>query len=1039
MRPLSALWAFGLLGSLARGKNTYDTRFDATTWDDERWRLRTASLDQGHYQSRMSLANGYLGINLAAVGPFFEVDTPVDGDDIEGWPLFNRRQSFATIAGFYDYQPTTNGSNFPWLYQYGGESVISGIPHWAGLLLKVGDDVLDARVSASQISNFSSTLDMKVGVLTWNFTWTPEHAKGIDVEYTMFVHKKYVNRAAVQLRAKSSEDLDVTVIDVLDGDCAVRSTPTEQYFNEKQPVIYSAVNPRGISNVTAYVYSTLSGTDECHWNRRWNFKDESIIGGNESSIAQAMTMSLRAELPGTVTKYIGAASNDAFDDPQGVARDASCSGAQTGFDDLLSTHSEEWRAILTEESVDDYRYPNGTIPNDPNIVDLQITAITNPFQLLQNTVSSNAIKAAGNNTKLDVNSISVCGLYSDCYAGMIFWDADVWMSPGLVVSHPHAAKQIARYRVEKYPQAQANIETAYQSSQNETKFSKHGAVYPWTSGRFGNCTATGPCFDYEYHINGDIGLELYNYLAVTGDTEFFSEQLFPIYDSVAEFYSNLVSYNESDRRYFLRNATDPDEFANHVDDPGYTDTLIKTHLDTANDLRQRMGMVQIDAWNNISYIMEIPVDQNADIIKEYETMNNTISVKQADVILVDDFLDYPNPYTNNDLDYYAGKQSPDGPAMTYGVFSVVANRFSPSGCSSYTYDLYGTQPYIRGPWYQFSEQIIDNYNENGGTHPAYPFLTGVGGAHRVAIFGYLGLRLMLDSVNIDPSLPPQIPYLNYRTIYWQGWPLNATSNQTHTTLTRLPTPLENANMTFVDHPIPVTIGLATNSTKSPHLLHPNTTLTLPNRQIGDQKTLPGNLAQCRPIIYTSQPYQKGQFPLSAIDGAVSTKWSPQSSNVLASIVVSLPWEETGFVPVSGLKFDWAQAPPRMWKVEFSNSSTVFRTGNSSSLSSSSSSAAKGTGRKGDDDSEAVVLVAQSGAEGVQISDPYDPSTAAEIRLYSSNTTNVTLEGTAVVWSGKFAVLTIEGNQGLVDGSGSGASVAEWGIIGPEGRDVVTGR
>ncbi|KAI7313315.1 glycoside hydrolase family 65 protein [Hortaea werneckii] len=1039
MRPLSALWAFGLLGSLARGKNTYDTRFDATTWDDERWRLRTASLDQGHYQSRMSLANGYLGINLAAVGPFFEVDTPVDGDDIEGWPLFNRRQSFATIAGFYDYQPTTNGTNFPWLYQYGGESVISGIPHWAGLLLKVGDDVLDARVSASQISNFSSTLDMKVGVLTWNFTWTPEHAKGIDVEYTMFVHKKYVNRAAVQLRAKSSEDLDVTVIDVLDGDCAVRSTPTEQYFNEKQPVIYSAVNPRGISNVTAYVYSTLSGTDECHWNRRWNFKDESIIGGNESSIAQAMTMSLRAELPGTVTKYIGAASNDAFDDPQGVARDASCSGAQTGFDDLLSTHSEEWRAILTEESVDDYRYPNGTIPNDPNIVDLQITTITNPFQLLQNTVSSNAIKAAGNNTKLDVNSISVCGLYSDCYAGMIFWDADVWMSPGLVVSHPHAAKQIARYRVEKYPQAQANIETAYQSSQNETKFSKHGAVYPWTSGRFGNCTATGPCFDYEYHINGDIGLELYNYLAVTGDTEFFSEQLFPIYDSVAEFYSNLVSYNESDRRYFLRNATDPDEYANHVDDPGYTDTLIKTHLDTANDLRQRMGMVQIDAWNNISYLMEIPVDQNADIIKEYETMNNTISVKQADVILVDDFLDYPNPYTNNDLDYYAGKQSPDGPAMTYGVFSVVANRFSPSGCSSYTYDLYGTQPYIRGPWYQFSEQLIDNYNENGGTHPAYPFLTGVGGAHRVAIFGYLGLRLMLDSVNIDPSLPPQIPYLNYRTIYWQGWPLNATSNQTHTTLTRLPTPLENANMTFVDHPIPVTIGLATNSTNSPHLLHPNTTLTLPNRQIGDQKTLPGNLAQCRPVIHTSQPYQKGQFPLSAIDGAVSTKWSPQSSNVSASITVALPWEETGFVPVSGLKFDWAQAPPRMWKVEFSNSSTVFRTGNSSSLSSSSSSAAKGTGRKGDDDSEAVVLVAQSGAEGVQISDPYDPSTAAEIRLYSSNTTNVTLEGTAVVWSGKFAVLTIEGNQGLVDGSGSGASVAEWGIIGPEGRDVVTGR
>ncbi|KAI7534476.1 hypothetical protein KC317_g18945 [Hortaea werneckii] len=246
-------------------------------------------------------------------------------------------------------------------------------------------------------------------------------------------------------------------------------------------------------------------------------------------------------------------------------------------------------------------------------------------------------------------------------------------------------------------------------------------------------------------------------------------------------------------------------------------------------------------------------------------------------------------------------------------------------------------------------------------------------------------------------------------------------------------------MTFADHPIPITIGLATNSTtRSPHLLHPNTSLTLPNRQIGSQKTLPGNLAQCRPVIHTSQPYQKGQFPLSAIDGAVSTKWSPQYANVSASITVALPWSERGFVPVSGLRFDWAQAPPRGWRVEFSNSSTGFTTGNSSSVAG----AAQGTGRREEDDGETgVVLVAQSGAEGVQISDPYDPYTAAEIRPYRSNTTNVTLEGTAVVWSGKFAMLTIEGNQGLVDGdgSGSGASVAEWGIIGPGGRDVVSGR
>jgi trehalose/maltose hydrolase-like predicted phosphorylase len=69
------------------------------------------------------------------------------------------------------------------------------------------------------------------------------------------------------------------------------------------------------------------------------------------------------------------------------------------------------------------------------------------------------------------------------------WDAEVWMAPGLVVAYPQAAKQIAQYRVEKFPQAQANIKSAYQSSQNDTYFSPNGAVFPWVSGRYGNCTA----------------------------------------------------------------------------------------------------------------------------------------------------------------------------------------------------------------------------------------------------------------------------------------------------------------------------------------------------------------------------------------------------------------------------------------------------------------------------------------------------------------------------------------------------------------------
>ena len=45
-----------------------------------------------------------VGLSVAALGPFFEADLPVNGDNINGWPLFSERQTFGTISGFFDQQ-----------------------------------------------------------------------------------------------------------------------------------------------------------------------------------------------------------------------------------------------------------------------------------------------------------------------------------------------------------------------------------------------------------------------------------------------------------------------------------------------------------------------------------------------------------------------------------------------------------------------------------------------------------------------------------------------------------------------------------------------------------------------------------------------------------------------------------------------------------------------------------------------------------------------------------------------------------------------
>lgn len=437
--------------------------------------------------------------------------------------------------------------------------------------------------------------------------------------------------------------------------------------------------------------------------------------------------------------------------------------------------------------------------------------------------------------------------------------------------------------------------------------------------------------------------------------------------------------------------------------------LIADVLINANQFRAKYGLETNESWGTQAQNVVIERNANAQISLEYSGMNGSINVKQADVVLKTFPLRYEEDYTPqeslSDVDFYAAKQSLDGPGMTYAIFSIVANQVSPSGCSAYTYQQYSTQPYARAPWFQFSEQLVDDYTTNGGTHPAYPFLTGHGGAYQVALFGYLGLRLVPDSIlHVNPSLPPQIPQLKFRTIYWQGWPISATSNQTHTTLTRLSKPLSTANTTYVTSPITVVVGAASGNT-STYSLPPNGTLTVLNRHYGLINTIPGNLVQCKPVTSTN-PFEPGQFPIAAVDGAASTKWQPSLANRTASITVGLPLGEQ----VGGFFFDWAQNPPLNFSVVFYNESIGKDIRTSTHLHVAS---------------QTNVLVAA----------PYNASQAVLLKPYSSNTTTVTLP--KPVFAAQHATLTVVGNQGLDDPlNGTGPTVAEWAII-RAGNDTVT--
>lgn len=341
--------------------------------------------------------------------------------------------------------------------------------------------------------------------------------------------------------------------------------------------------------------------------------------------------------------------------------------------------------------------------------------------------------------------------------------------------------------------------------------------------------------------------------------------------------------------------------------------------------------------------------------------------------------------------------------MTYAIFSVVANQMSPSGCSAYTYSMYSFLPYTRAPFYQLSEQLIDNPNLNGGTHPAYPFLTGHGGANQVVLFGYLGYRQVADGfLHVDPNLPPQIPYLKYRTFFWRGWPISAESNYTHTTISRSATtaPLASADPTYAGA---ITIHSGTEQNFTTYTLPASGSVVIPNRQVGSINTIPGDMVQCQPVS-SPDTFTPGQFPISAVDGASSTKWQPSLASNLSAVTVSFPSSEVGS-NVRGFYFNWAQAPPKNATVIFHNKTLA----DPASVYSSGKS------------SDYTVVTSLS---HIKQSNPYNPATVNTIAIPIGNTTNVTLSHP--VPAARYASLLITGNQA---GGPTGATVAEWAIIG----------
>ncbi|KAF9019821.1 glycoside hydrolase family 65 protein [Rhodocollybia butyracea] len=878
--------------------------------------LSTTDFNGTSFSVQPYVANGYIGQRIPVEGFGYSEITPINAtaeDGTNGWPLFDTRFTAAIVAGFYDQQASTTGTNFA---QTGGEQPLSTLPTWSSLYFTVGGATYGPGVPSSEISNWTQSLSIQDGRVETSLVWSPTATNAsYSLRYTLFAHRSLANVGVVKLDIDGLiEDTPLSITDVLDGAGSWRTTFVDS--GVKPDTIWTAVQPNGISNVTAYTTSLFSLSPKSA-NLTVSSNCFSGLSTNASTISQCYSTSAPSSGRITAIKYVGIASSDAF---PGVESDTALNAAQnahdTGYEALLESHTKAWECLWEDSDI--------IIPDNE---ELQLAARASLFHILSN------VREGSEPTGLGDNSIAPAGLTSDSYSGQVFWDADTWMYPGLLALFPSYAQSITNFRFRQLGAAQENAK----------QFNRSGALYPWMGARFGNCTGVGPCFDYEYHLNNDISLAQFQYYASTLNKTWLEVSGWPVISSVAEMWASQVLFNSTSDTYFTLNETDPDEFANFVNDAAYTNAGISVILNKAIALADVLGVTVPSNWSDIANKIAVLSDPTSGVTLEYGAFNGTTSVKQADVVLLTYPLEYHETATqaSEDLNFYALATSPSGPGMTYSIFSIDASQLSTTGCAAYTYLLAGSQPYNRAPFYQFSEQTSDNFATNGGTNPAFTFLTGHGGFLQSFTHGFTGYRSRTTALYLDPSLPPQLPSYTIKGLKWAGSTFDIKLCSDETVITRR----------AGDSSSTATIEIAAANAKSGnYTLAVGESLTVPTRQTSGT-LVEGNIAQCANVITR---YRPGQYALAAVDGSNATTWQP-NTNTSATMTVDLGSSKT----FDRLHFNWGSNPPTFYIITAGDSLddfTTVTTGN------------------------------------VTISAPYSAATANEVAVKVGNLTDVTLPG-----------------------------------------------
>lgn len=392
-------------------------------------------------------------------------------------------------------------------------------------------------------------------------------------------------------------------------------------------------------------------------------------------------------------------------------------------------------------------------------------------------------------------SIGARGLTGTAYAGHVFWDTEIFMLPFFTLTYPEAARALLGYRHATLPAARKRAE----------EFGYRGALFAWESAFTGEDVT--PRFsvlpngevvrvhtgELQHHISADVAFAAFSYWQISGDDAFLFDQGAELLIETARFWASRGRF-EDDGLFHIRNVIGPDEYHVGVDDNAYTNGIARWNLERAasvvewlKDSGERgirklealaVGHDEPERWRKLARAIYFPLDPDSLLIEQFqgyfsledidlrghdprlpidvvlgsERVAGSQLIKQADVLMLLHLLadEFPRKVVEANFRYYEPRTA-HGSSLSPGIHAAIAARLGL---------LETAERFYR------ETAAIDLGNRMGNAALGVHMATQ-GSLYQATLFGFAGLTLSAEAIELDPQLPAFAEALRF-SLAWQG-------------------------------------------------------------------------------------------------------------------------------------------------------------------------------------------------------------------------------------------------------------------------------